>query len=468
MGNTIQSQTVVIQNTQTIDILTLNGITYTVIVYDVISNPPLLDAVLDSKSMVNISNACLALFTEFKDDFTTLKSEFNEMILKLQPVVDNKSNVSEGNNIIKFTIVAVAVDSSAPSPQQIITPEINQTYVISGSNPDNFDFYVPDYFIQAQNDNKLNYEAFWSYLPNFELAFHKIDKVKEGDDSCNDSYECRDKCRHKKCRHKKCRHKKRKKKSTTISNLYLMLNNIYSTSRLVLLEQISPDEGIIRIEAIWKEFEKFEVKSRDNVKTLITDTESQTGSVSMRVKYRLKGCNDVILSMSISGTLVPNDDVRKRNLYFSVSTVPLSSEFDVSPEHAYNKSIAQFDNSHITQTCSLVLTPGDLLLEGPSEGPLVMISPSSTAPVVFIASLGTPPGDGGITHINVDGKVLKIQLINISNITLVVFINTVEILFKDVIADVFTKNLNKGDNIIYGYVYDGVDDFKMDFVSIIE
>ena len=110
MGNTIQSQNVVIQNTQTIDILTLNGITYTVIVYDVISNPPLLDAVLDSKSMVNISNACLALFTEFKDDFTTLKSEFNEMILKLQPVVDNTSNVSEGNNTIKFTILAVAVD----------------------------------------------------------------------------------------------------------------------------------------------------------------------------------------------------------------------------------------------------------------------------------------------------------------------------------------------------------------------
>ena len=488
--------TAVIQDTQTVDILTLNGITYTVVVYGVILTPsPFgVKSALDSKSMVNISNACLALFNEYKNDFPTLKVEFDKMANLLEPVWKLtitgpsmigkvKPTVTMGTDTIVFKMSLIGLDSSSPSPQKVLGPEINQTYVISGSNPDNFDFYVPDYFIQAQNTNKLSYEAFWSYLPNFELAFHQVDKIVEcddsSDDSCDndssDSYDDSCNCkRHKKHRkhkkHKK-KHKRRKpkKETTTLSNLYLMLNNIYSTSRLVLLEQITPEEGIVRIEAIWKEFEKFEVKSQDNVKNIITDVESQSASVSMRVKYRLKGSFDVILAMSISGTLAPNVEVRKRNLYFSVSTIPLSSEFAVSPNHSYNKSIAQFDES-TQMAADLVLSPGELLLQGPSEGPLVMVNPALSAPVAFIASVGTGEGDvgGGITQINEDGKVLNLHLNKILNITLLVSINAEEpISFTEIIGKIFTLNLNKGDSIIYSYSYDGSGDFTMDFVSII-
>ena len=493
MGSGTIATTAVIQDTQTLDILTLNGITYTVIVYGVITTPtPDITVVLDSKSMVNIGNACLALFKEYKNDFPKLVVEFEKMITILQPVLPLwKSTVLKNGDTILFKVYSIAIDSSSPSPQRLLAPEINQTYIISGSNPDNFDFYVPDYFIQAQNDNKLSYEAFWSYLPNFELAFHQVDKIVECDDSsdssdssdsCHDSYDsCDDSCdckrhkkhrkhkkKHKRRKHKK-KHKKHKKETTTVSNLYLMLNNIYSTSRLVLLEQITPEEGIVRIEAIWKEFEKFEVKSQDNVKNIITDVESQSASVSMRVKYRLKGSFDVILAMSISGTLAPNVEVRKRNLYFSVSTIPLSSEFAVSPNHSYNKSIAQFDES--TQiTPDLVLSPGEILLEAPSEGPLVMVNPSLSATVSFTASVGTGEGDvgGGITQINEDGKVLNLHINRILNITLLVFINEEEpISFTDIVGQIFTFNLNKGYTIIYNYSSKGSGFFAMDFVSII-
>jgi hypothetical protein len=240
---------------------------------------------------------------------------------------------------------------------------------------------------------------------------------------------------------------------------------------LVLLEQLSPEDGIAKIEAIWKEYEKYEDKSSENVKNIITDEETMSGSVSMRVAYRVSGDKDVVVAMSINGTLEPNVEIRKRNLYFSVSTIPLSREFSVQPNHAYNKSVAQFNSSdNSTDIEDLVLTPGELILQEPSEGPLVMINPTINAPVAFIADVGnceSPFTSGaGVTQINVEGKVLELQINSIVGITLVILINGEPTTVTDQVDSNIVLPTKKGERITYSYKYEG-GAFTMDFIAII-
>ena len=250
-----------------------------------------------------------------------------------------------------------------------------------------------------------------------------------------------------------------------------MLNSIYSTSRLVLTEQITPNEGIVKIEAIWNEFEKYEV-GKDNVKNLITDAETESGSVSMRVKYRLKGDKDVVLAMSISGTLAPNSDVRKRNLYFSVSTIPLSSEFSVTPNHSYNKSIAQFNDSITLPGPDLVLEPLLVNVQPSSDTfPLTMVTPTVGASVEFSCPTdGSQDVPGSLTTINVEGKGLELVLEEISNIVLVLSIDNgaTETKFENITErSTYTVNLPLGAEIIYGYIYEGPDEPVMKFASFV-
>ena len=475
MGTTTSKTVVIIENTKTVDFLMLNQGTsvtyiYTAILYDVlvlgdISKVP--STILDTKSMATIANACLALFKYV--DKSLIKSRFDAMMASLAPAILS-SQVTIINNVVHAAIQAIAADSSGPSPQPVIFPEINQSYIerTGLGSTDNFNFLVPDYFIQAQNDNKLNYDEFWSYMPNFELAFHKVDKLNPScDDSSYDS--SYNDCKRKKCKchkhKKKSKHHKhhKNKKTTNLSDLHILCNNLYSVSRLVLLEQISPAEGIVRVNALWNQFKQFEATDPDNTK--VVDTEGETGILAMRVKYRLK-LSDVILVMSISGTLANNTVTRKKNLYFNVSTVPLSSEFDLepNPNHAYNKSIAQFDES-ITFTPQLTLTPYFTPSSASSNSfALSMVLPVIDFPIVFLASGGDNVSGlenchGGVVLINDSGKIMEIIVKEIGNVTIEIAITPTSgpvktLQFRNEQTVNTVEQLNAGDRISFRYIYD--------------
>ncbi|GAH03744.1 unnamed protein product, partial [marine sediment metagenome] len=208
MSKFLGNELVVIQKTIHQEFLRLNdGIPYTAILFDVLTVGNVVGRVVDSKSMIELNNACLALFNEYKHDFLTLKAKFDEMTTILESVI-TFSSVIKGKNTILFRIEVHnhSIDSSSHSPQKVISPQINQTYIISESDPNNHEFYVPDYFVQAQNGDKLSYDTF-AYLPNFELCFHKVDKIDDScDDSCEKSYDCN--CDKHKRRKRKKHHKK--------------------------------------------------------------------------------------------------------------------------------------------------------------------------------------------------------------------------------------------------------------------
>ena len=344
-----------IEKTTIVDLLTLSGITYQAIIYEgkVSGEENGCGFALDSASVVSVNSALVAIpLVCSREGIVNL---FDQIVERLDGVIVIKNGIKQDsltfgmyNNeccpdegfTINTRINLVTVDASASSPQKITTSTVNPIQnVCCFSTPCGQAlvrdvFHAPDYNIQAQNTNKLNQREVWSYIPNFDLAFHRLPKV-----NCDSSEES---CDRKRC--KRCKKRKRGKKkcpTTTQKDLSLLLSDIYSISRAVQLDLKPSLVGIAEIERKWRKFEKFEVFP--NLSTKFIDVEGLSGFLLMHVEYRLKS-EDVIVSMSLSSSLTELEDTRKPILYFNVSTVPITPDLP-EPNHAYNKSILQFNET---------------------------------------------------------------------------------------------------------------------------
>lgn len=336
-----QSVSFVPSSVQTVKYLTLNGKTYTAIVYggEYFGGGLTNGLVIDTKSVSGVNGAINDIVNFYRgkpNASANITNAFNSIVsafgpppncsLTFNPFPVNCATViidPSGRQIdLQMSLIAIQVIGN-PIGQNVEPgfPFINNTYLLSSNQASNaFNFFVPDYFVKAQNSNKLNTTTNWSYVPDFDLAIHKVEGKK-----CKERKEC--------CNCKRCRSKREQNRPfTTMADLHSMLSQIYNIAHLVEEDQLPPADGEAQVMAIWDSFKKYEVSSPETFKSV--NISGDIGSIGMFVRYRLSD-SEVIVAMSITGTYLGG-------VYFNVSTIPIGGDNTPDAKHVYNKAIGQF------------------------------------------------------------------------------------------------------------------------------
>jgi hypothetical protein len=349
MGQTSSLQ-IDVKNSETITYLRLNGIEYIGIVYNGFitgSNPPVAISVIDSKTISGINGALGDIVMAYKGtpnaNFNILNL-FNAIMLSFGPpppctqalnpfpIQCADANIDSTGRRIVFQMSALTISpvGDIVNTFDVTFGAINSSYLLSDDQSSNaLNFFVPDYFVQAQNDNKLDAKTTWSYMPNFDLALHKPTTQKP----------CRCKEKYEKCKKRYHKHsednfvcKCKPKPFTNTTDIHNLLSKIYNIAYLVEIGKLAPASGEAQVTALWKSFEKFEVKDTQNFKSI--DVNGNNGIVTMLVRYRILN-SEIIVAMSITGTYL-------NNIFFNVSTIPISGDNEPDAKHSFNKAISQY------------------------------------------------------------------------------------------------------------------------------
>lgn len=349
MGSGLSIQ---VTGSQLVKYLTLNGIDYYGIVYNgtiPLINPPQNITVMDSKTISGINGALGDIVMFYKASSTAIPdmtAAFNQIVTAFGP----QPNCAQPNNqfpiqcsnvnidltgrriVFQLNILSISVVGDIINTFEVNLGNINASYLLSSDKTSSaLNFFVPDYFVQAQNDDKLNAKNTFSYMPNFDLALHKptTNLEKKRDCRCKEKYQkyekCGDRYSDKKC---KCK----PKPFTNTTDIHNLLNKIYNIAYLVEMGHLTPALGEEQVLALWKSFEKFEIRDIQNFKSI--DVNGDNGIITMLVRYRLSN-SEVIVAMSITGTYL-------NNLFFNVSTIPISGDNEPDAKHSFNKAISQY------------------------------------------------------------------------------------------------------------------------------
>lgn len=325
-----------IESTRSVKYFSLGEFDYYAVLHTgTYNNPPIAGDVIDTLSIPGLNGAIqdIVLFYKGPDAQENITNAFNSIVLALNapvgvlppcspvniyslPVQCSQIFIDPSTRNISVAMTLSSVNTAVPEGNlyPINFQSINATTVLSSDLTSNaFSFFVPDYFVQAQNDNKLN-TAEWSYMPNFDLALHHQEEQKR-------------KCR---CNKKCCKCKT--KPFTSPADLHSLLAKIYNIAHLVELGLLEPAEGEAQVLALWSSFEKYEVKDSENFKLI--DVSGDNGVITMLVKYRISSAV-MLVAMSITGTYL-------NGLYFNVSTIPITGDDSSNAKHSFNKAIAQF------------------------------------------------------------------------------------------------------------------------------
>jgi hypothetical protein len=342
MGQNLSSS-MTVETVTYVNYLVLNGVTYTGVVYNgtVDGTDPLAQvSVLDSKTTSGINGALGDIVTFYSgkpNSKANMEAAFNSIIsafgppptcdqagmFSTFPIQCASVYVDSSSRRITFQITSstiTPVGTTIGSSFEITFNSINSNYLLpSDTTSRALNFFVPDYFVQAQNDNILDVKKTWSYMPNFDLALHT--PATSLDKKCR----CEEKCR-------KCHHKP--KPYTTTTDLHSLLSKIYNIAHLVELGGITPASGEAQVQALWLQFAPYEVKDVENFKLI--DVSGDNGIITMLVRYRLLDA-EILVAMSITGTYL-------NGLFFNVSTIPISGDNGPDSKHAFNKAIGQFNS----------------------------------------------------------------------------------------------------------------------------
>lgn len=362
MGQTTSSVELEVKSQETVTYLVLNGESYTALVYTgdlwIVTDGHATNILktdvklIDIRSVTAINMALSDVVQYYKADpngLASITTTFEAIVAAFGPVSPcntkevwpypiqcSSLNMPDGRSV-HFGMYFLGInpseqpDDCVPNCKwQTHGSAVNTSYVFALDRSSNtFNFFVPDYFVQAQNPTVLDSKTNWSYLPNFDLALHTPTSLLEKK-KCKCKREYRHKC---KC---KCK-EDNNKPYTTPTALHSMLAKIYNIAHLVETGALDPTIGETQIVAIWNSMKIYEVNDPENLKTV--QINGQTGLVTMVVRYRLLN-SEMMVAMSISGTYL-------NGLYFNVSTIPVGSDSGSNSKHAYNKGISQYVHYYV-------------------------------------------------------------------------------------------------------------------------
>lgn len=315
-----------ITQTETVPLLTIDGITYKVVLSKGTYKDNDFFWVLHDSSVGTIMNMFLKIFNgdiqrivpRFKQVMNILRDGYENIFATIGgyyniKVTEKNIRGVGTNHIVSYGTALYSAKISNKSSYSLNISQYVGNYTIPQNNSGQFNVFVPDLNIDRDNKEIITVEDF-SYNPHIDKVFH--------------------------LKHL-CKHKNRKSRFTTLDSLHDMVHVIYQELKLYYVhgQDITTTRDVIN--KIIKKHSKYERCGA----IINIDLDLNNPVIIMYVRYKLQD-SDVVVGFSMTGVEVKNGDPDMEDtlkvVILNVSSVPLNDSIK-DANHLHHKNYTHFN-----------------------------------------------------------------------------------------------------------------------------